>query len=140
MTTGSITHREDLGKLVLRLALGGLLLFHGVAKLHNGVAWIGEPLGAFGLPASLAYGAYVAEVLAPLLLFAGFFTRAAALTIAFDMFMAVLLVRRDAVFEVGQMGGAWAIEIEAFFFLVAVAVFLLGSGRFALRPSKGMLD
>jgi len=140
LTTDSGTRREDLGKLVLRLALGGLLLFHGAAKLRNGVAWIGEPLGAFGLPAFLAYGVYVAEVIAPVLLFIGVLTRAAALTIAFDMFMAVLLVRRGDLFQFSEGGGSWAIETEGFFFLLAVAVFLLGSGRFAVRPSKGAWD
>jgi putative oxidoreductase len=29
----------DLGKLIVRLTLGGLLLFHGIAKLFHGVGW-----------------------------------------------------------------------------------------------------
>jgi putative oxidoreductase len=140
MTSEIVTRREDLGKLVLRVTVGALLLFHGVAKLRNGIAWMGEPLAAFGLPAFLGYGTYVAEVVAPLLLFLGVLTRAAGLIIAFDLFMAIVLVRHDGVFQVGQMGGSWAIETEAFFLLTGVAVFLLGSGRYALRPSKGMLD
>lgn len=140
MTSEIVTRREDLGKLVLRLTVGGLLLFHGIAKLRNGIGWMGEPLAAFGLPAFIGYGTYVAEVVAPILLFLGVLTRAAGLVIAFDLFMAILLVRRDAVFQVSQMGGSWAIEIEAFFLLTALAIFLLGSGRYALRPSKGMLD
>ncbi len=140
MATDGAPLREDLGKLVLRFTLGGLLLFHGVAKLRNGIGWMGEPLGAFGIPMIVGYGVYVAEVASPFLLFLGVLTRAAALIIAFDLFMAVLLVRHDGLFQLGQGGGAWAIETEAFFFLTAVAVFLLGSGRFAVRPSKGMLD
>jgi len=140
MASDDVPLRDDLGKLVLRFTLGGLLLFHGVAKLRNGISWMSEPLGAFGLPMFVGYGVYIAEVASPFLLFLGVLTRAAGLIIAFDLFMAVLLVRRDGVFQISQRGGSWAIEIEAFFFLVAVAVFLLGSGRFAVRPSKGMLD
>lgn len=140
MATDAVPLRDDLGKLVLRLTVGGLLLFHGVAKLRNGIGWMGEPLGAFGIPMFVGYGVYIAEVACPFLLFLGVMTRAAGLIIAFDLFMAILLVRRNGVFEVSQMGGSWAIEIEAFFLLTAVAVFLLGSGRFAMRPSKGMLD
>jgi putative oxidoreductase len=140
MATDAVPLRDDLGKLVLRLTLGGLLLFHGVAKLRHGIGWMGEPLAAFGLPMVVGYGTYIAEVACPFLLFLGVMSRAAALIIAFDLFMAVLVVRRDGVFQVSQMGGSWAIEIEAFFFLAAVAVFLLGSGRLAMRPSKGMLD
>ena len=51
--------------------------------------------------------------------------------------MAVLLVRHADVFQVSQMGGSWAIEIEAFFFLTAVAVFLLGSGRYRAAAVEG---
>lgn len=31
-------HSEDAGKLLLRLMIGGLMLFHGVFKARNGVA------------------------------------------------------------------------------------------------------
>ena len=33
---------DDLGKLVLRLALGIFILLHGIAKLNNGVGGISE--------------------------------------------------------------------------------------------------
>ena len=56
---------------------------------------MGEPLAAFGLPMFIGYGIYIAEVVAPILLFLGVLTRAAGLVIAFDLFMAILLVRRD---------------------------------------------
>ncbi|CAA6813055.1 MAG: Unknown protein, partial [uncultured Sulfurovum sp.] len=32
----NIFKNDDLGKLILRLMIGGLMLFHGVAKLQNG--------------------------------------------------------------------------------------------------------
>lgn len=77
---------EDWGKLVLRLAIGGLLLFHGIAKLKGGISWMAGPLGAFGLPAFIGYGVYIGEIVAPLLLIAGKWTRLAGLVIAFNMF------------------------------------------------------
>lgn len=46
----------DLGKLILRLTLGLLLLLHGIAKLENGVGWISGSLQGYGLPGFLAYG------------------------------------------------------------------------------------
>ena len=42
----SSTATDDLGKLLLRLTLGVLLLLHGIAKLKSGVAWLGAPLAA----------------------------------------------------------------------------------------------
>ncbi len=48
----------DLGKLIIRLTLGGLMLFHGIAKLLNGVGFIEGELASHGLPTFLAYGVY----------------------------------------------------------------------------------
>ena len=56
---------DDLGKLVLRLCLGVLLLLHGISKLRYGVDWLAGPLGARGLPSFVSYGVYLGEVLAP---------------------------------------------------------------------------
>jgi putative oxidoreductase len=131
-------NREDLGKLVLRVGVGVIVLFHGVFKLRHGVAWIERPLGAVGLPGFLAYGAYVAELFAPLLLILGFKARLAALVIAFDLLMAILLVLRPRILTVNQAGGGWAIELEVLILLAALAVFLLGSGRY--RLGKGAWD
>lgn len=133
-----MTQREDLGKLLLRLSLGGIVLFHGIFKLSNGVEWIKAPLAAVGLPGVLAYGAYVAEVVAPVLLIVGFKARLAALIIVFDMLMAVGLVLRERIFTINPRGGGWGIELEALLLLLGLVVFLIGSGRF--RLGRGVWD
>ena len=125
--------RENVGKLVLRLAVAVLLLFHGVSKLRHGVAWMAGPLHAHHLPAWLAYGVYVAEVIAPLLLIAGLFTRAAALVIAFEMLMAMYLVLGAHTFELDRQTGALGSELQFLYFFGAVAIAFLGSGRNAVR-------
>jgi putative oxidoreductase len=122
----------DLGKLVLRWAIGGLLLFHGVSKLQHGIGGIETMVGRTGLPSVLAYGVYVGEVLAPLALLAGWWTRAAAALVAVNMTVAILLARRASIFVVQERGGAWAIELELLFLLGAVAIALLGAGRYAV--------
>jgi putative oxidoreductase len=134
-----ITTREDAGKLLLRVAVGGLLLFHGVSKLMNGISWMAEVLASNHLPAFIGYGVYVGEVIAPILLLLGIFTRAAALIVAFNMLMAILLVQRPKIFTLNQ-GGGWTIELEMLLLLGALAIFLLGSGRYALRRGKGRWD
>lgn len=127
--------QTDAGLLVLRVGLAGLLLLHGIAKVKGGVAWMAGPLGAYGLPGWVAYGSYVAELVAPVLLILGLWTRLAALVIAFNMSMAILLARRDAIGTINPMGGGWAIELEALFLVGALALALAGSGRYALAPS-----
>jgi|SRR5687767_4086074 putative oxidoreductase len=131
---------DDVGKLLLRLAVGGLLLFHGVSKMKSGVGWIAGPLAGLGLPAFLAYGVFVGEVVAPILAILGKFTRLAGLAIAFDLFMAIVLVLRGRILSVNPQGGGWAIELEMFFLLGGVALFFLGSGRLALSRGQGAWD
>jgi putative oxidoreductase len=122
----------DTGLLVLRFGLAAVMLFHGVFKVTHGVAWIGGPLSAVGLPKALAYGTYVAEVLAPVLLILGLWTRAAALIIAFDMVMAIYLARRGDIGKINPMGGGWAIELEVMLLVAALTLALAGGGRYGL--------
>src|SRR5690606_18181180 len=69
---------DDLAKLLLRLVLGVLILFHGWAKLRHGIGGIEAMLAVRGLPSFLAWGVYLGEVVAPLLLILGVYTRLAA--------------------------------------------------------------
>jgi hypothetical protein len=61
---------DDVGKLLLRLAVGGLMLFHGLHKLFDGVDGISGMLVAKGLP-GLSPTACWWEVVAPCLLILG---------------------------------------------------------------------
>jgi putative oxidoreductase len=135
MPTPSIKAHPDTGLLVLRLGLGAILLFHGIYKVTHGVAWIAGPLGQRGLPSALMYGVYVAEVLAPVMLIFGLWTRIAAAIIAFDMVMAIFLVRLGDIGKVNPMGGAWAIEVEAMFLVMALTLLFAGGGRYGLTKS-----
>jgi putative oxidoreductase len=130
---------EDLGKLILRVTVAVLMVMHGVAKMQNGIGWMAGMLQAHHLPVFVGYGVYVAEVIAPVLLILGLFTRLAALVIAFDMVMAIVLAQSDKIFSRNQ-GGGWAIELEMFYLLAALAIFFLGSGRYAVRKGQHRWD
>ena len=129
----------NLAKLLLRLTLGGLILLHGVAKLHTAPVMIMELLAGAGFPSALGYLVYVGEVLAPLLLIVGLWTRAAALIVALNMVVAVLLVHRGQLGELSESGG-WALELQGFYFFIAVAIMLLGAGRFSVGGAAGRLN
>lgn len=131
---------DDLGKLLIRLTVGALLLFHGIAKVKTGPGFIANSLSEHGMPGFFAYGVYVGEVVAPILLILGLITRPAALVVAFNMVVAILLVQRAKFFTINERGGAWGVELEMFFMVAAIAIFFLGSGRFALSRGNGRWD
>ncbi|WHP32939.1 DoxX family protein [Trabulsiella odontotermitis] len=122
---------DDLGKLLLRLAVGGLMLFHGLHKLFDGVAGISGMLVAKGLPGFIAYGVLIGEVVAPVLIILGVLTRPAALVLALTMIVAWLMVGMGETFALDKVG-AWAIESLVYFFIGALAVAFLGAGRYAV--------
>src|SRR3546814_1428350 len=93
----SPTTLDDLGKLVLRLTIGVLILFHGVAKLLNGIGPIEAMIVARGMPAFFAWAVYIGEVIAPLLLIFGFYTRLGGLLITLNMLVAIVLAHASHV-------------------------------------------
>jgi putative oxidoreductase len=123
--------REDWGKLTLRLAVGGLMLFHGVDKLKHGVDGIEAALIGQGLPAAMAYGVYVGEILAPLLILIGVLTRPAGAVLAFNMAVAIYTAHLG---DLGSLGehGSWAVELPMFYLLGGVTLALIGAGRIGL--------
>jgi putative oxidoreductase len=123
---------EDIGKLVLRLTLGILLILHGVAKILGGVGGISGMLQSVGLPGYFAYGAYIGEVLAPLLVILGLYARIGALIIVVNMLAAIYLAHLGDLFLLGQ-GGGWKLELQGFFLFTALAVALIGPGRYAVN-------
>lgn len=126
---------DDAGKLLLRILVAGLLLFHGVDKLVHGPGDVATDLAERGLPAAMAYGVYLGEVVAPLLILFGIWTRLAALVYSGNIAFATLLVHgRDFVHLAPT--GAWAAETWVFYIVAPLVVALLGPGRHVLvqRP------
>jgi putative oxidoreductase len=146
-TNSSVTRRPteaqkpggDAGRLVLRLTLGILILLHGIAKLSGPIDPIAGMVTKIGLPGALAYGVYIGEILAPILLIVGVWTRAAAIVVVINMIFAVLLAHADEVFKLGAQGG-YALELQALFLFMAVAVALLGAGRFSVGGRYGPMN
>jgi putative oxidoreductase len=121
---------DDLGKLIVRLALGILVLMHGIAKISGGVGPIEGYLQKAGLPPALAYGAYLGEVLAPILVIIGFYSRVGAALIAANMLFAIGLVHRHQLLEITKTG-AWALELQGMFLFTALALVFMNPGRFS---------
>ena len=122
----------DIGKLILRLSLGGMMLLHGIAKLNHGMGWIGDSLSRHGLPEFLAYGVFVGEIAAPIMVIIGLYTRVGAGLMVINMLFALFLAHSGQILSLGSHGG-WAIELQAFYLFTALAITFLGAGRFALK-------
>ena len=123
---------NDLGKLILRLTLGVLILLHGIAKISGGVAGLEKMVVSAGLPGFFAFGVYVGEVLAPILVLLGFYARIGAAVIVVNMLFAILLAHQADVFVITKTGG-WALELQAFFLFTALALVAMGPGRFSIN-------
>ncbi len=125
-------NHPDLGKLILRLSLGGMLLLHGISKMLHGVGWIAGSLQSMGLPGFFVYGVFIGEVIAPLMIIVGYYTRVGAALIVGNMLVALVLVHMNELFAINDNGG-WAIELQGFYLFTAAALFFLGAGKYAMR-------
>jgi putative oxidoreductase len=135
----SFEKHEDKGKLILRLMVGVLLLLHGISKVKNGVDWLTPMLAAHHLPGFVRFGVYVGEIVAPIFLIVGIFSRLAGMAVFINMVFAVFLARTDAL-GLDPRGGNWGIELEALYAFGGAAIYCLGSGKYALSRGKGKWD
>ncbi|MGB5261086.1 MAG: DoxX family protein [Gammaproteobacteria bacterium] len=128
-------NNDNAGKLVVRLSLGILILFHGVAKiLHpDSLGFMKSGLAGWGLPEAVAYGVYIGEVVAPLLLILGVYARWCGMLVVVNMLFAIGLAHMGDLFALTDHGG-YRLELQMFYLFGGLAVMLLGSGRYAVRP------
>ncbi len=126
----------DGAKLLLRLTFSGLLLFHGIHKALPGgdLGFIQALLIKAGLPGFMAWGVFIGEILCPILIILGIFTRWAAIIVSFTMLTAVALANGTNIFALAPTG-AWIIESAAFYFLLGIVIFLLGGGRYSVMSN-----
>lgn len=122
----------DLGKLLIRLTVGGLILFHGIAKVINGLGFVEGLLASHGLPTELAWGVYLGEVVGPLMVILGYQTRIGAMLIVINMIVALALAHTNEFLALSRTGGL-ALELQLFFLLNAAAVIFLGPGKYKLK-------
>ncbi|MDF0678330.1 MAG: DoxX family protein [Nitrosomonas sp.] len=91
---------DALGKLTLRLTVGVLILLHGVHKIFNpgSLDYISTLLANVNLPQVLAYGVYLGEVIAPLMIILGIFSRIGGFLVFGNTVFAIGLAHRSELF------------------------------------------
>ncbi|AOB31575.1 GntR family transcriptional regulator [Bordetella sp. H567] len=134
-----MNRHDDAAKLILRLVLGILILLHGISKMTHGVGGIVGMVQDHGWPGFTAYFVYIGEVVAPILVIAGIFTRLGGLLIALNMLAAFVLVHHAQLFMLNGQGG-WQLELQGMYLFTAIAVALLGAGRFSVGGAGGRFN
>lgn len=114
-------YHKAMGLLVLRLATGWVFINHGWMKLQNIAGAEGFFMG-LGLPPGSATLIAAIEVLGGIMLALGIAPRIAGLVLGIEMVVALLLV--------GIPNGSY--ELEVMLAAGALAVFLLGAGKYAV--------
>jgi len=124
-----ISKNTDLGLLLVRISVGGLMLFHGIAKLLHGISFLVENMGAFG------YAVYIGEVLAPIAILLGFRTRIAAVLLAITCIVAVAVAHAQDIFSISDHGG-YANELLMLYLFGAIALFFTGAGKYSVSKTN----
>ena len=139
MKLPAILWDENLGKLILRFNLGFLMLFHGGESIlrTNNILKNTDPVPDFIIWPLAILG----EVIAPLLIMAGVFSRVGAFFIAGFMVCALMLrhtfgeqnhwLKTERPLAEGL--AAHALESQLFFLCCALAVMLIGAGKYGLN-------
>lgn len=122
---------RDLGATVLRVALGAMFLAHGLLKvlvftLPGTAAFFAQ----IGFPAWTAYVVAPAEVLAGVALLVGFYSRWVALA-SLPILLGSIVPHWANGWLFSAPNGGW--EYPAFLAAAALAVFLQGGGKYAVR-------
>jgi len=126
---------QPLGLLVLRLALGAIMIAHGYPKIFGGLHHHVEVVRSLGMPGWLAYLSAAAEFGGGILLVLGFLTRVAAFFVCTNMLVALFAAEFKNGF-LGQHNYQFPLALAA----MAFAFIFTGGGPIAidwLRGSKG---
>ena len=123
----------DLGILFVRLGLGVCLSMHGFAKISHGVGDVKGILAKAGLPEIMAYGSYVGEVIAPIMIILGIFSRVGALLVI-GTSLTIMYVYHGLgnLLELTNVGGFKA-EILYLYIALSLCIIFNGSGKYAIR-------
>mgnify|MGYP000005426018 CR=1 FL=1 len=135
MTALKKEQHNNIGLLLLRCTIGILILFHGIANMSSDYAFIKQVLQGYQIPSFLAYGVFVGEIIAPILLIIGYKVRGNSLIVAFNFLVAILLAHSSDIFALNQFGG-WAIELQALYLFGSLSLFFTGAGNYAVSTNS----
>ena len=117
---------QPLALLVLRVALGVVMIGHGYGKVFGGLSHHVQFVSHLGLPGWLAYPSAFSEFFGGILVIAGLFTRCASLAILIDLCVVIWKVH----WKNGLLGNG-GYEFPLALAAIAFALIFLGGGPIA---------
>lgn len=123
---------NDIAKLILRVSVGVMMLFHGFDKVINGIDGIKQLTVSAGFLEFLAYSVFIGEVVVPIFILLGAYARAVSLVLAFNMTVAIFLAYGNSLFSLGKHG-APVFELPFLYLVMSILIFMLGSGKYAIN-------
>jgi putative oxidoreductase len=118
---------QPLALLVMRLALGAVMVAHGYQNLFRHLHEHVRFVASVGIPAWLGYVSYFAEFAGGLLVLVGLFTRAAAFALCIDLIVAIWKVNWH-----NGLTGDHGYEFPLALATLAFALIFLGGGPIAM--------
>jgi len=121
---------QPLALLLMRLALGAIMVAHGYHKVFGGLHHHAQMVASLGLPAWLGYVSAFTEFFGGLLILVGLFTRVAALGVCLDLFVAIWKVHlhNGLIGSPDRPGYEFALAA----FALAFAIIFFGGGPIAI--------
>jgi putative oxidoreductase len=135
---------DDLAKLIIRLSLAILMLFHGYHYLY-GMTNVDNNIAAWGMPRLVGdAGQWVGEIIAPLALILGVYTRVGGLMIVCYMIVAIvvshtfaphadLFMLNDPRGKGDTIGDGYKLELQAMYLFTALSLLIGGGGKYGLN-------
>lgn len=126
-------HSSDIGKLLLRICVGALMLPHGIMKLpfNEGIERSAHLLASNHIPEFFAYGAYFGEIIAPLLILLGFKARLGGILVVFTMLFAITVTSGWKLFGLNAFGGFNG-ELQLLYIFASLGIVFLGAGKYSI--------
>lgn len=129
----SCRHSKDWGLLILRIAIGVIFILHGYGKLFGdqpGMDGFIQMVAGLGFPAPVlfAYLSALTEFVGGIAVLLGVFTQLFGVLIAINMFVAFTQVKMSSL----PKG-----DVEFALMCIALAVALMGAGKFSIMGMMG---
>jgi putative oxidoreductase len=133
MNTDNTSTSRELGITLLRVSLGVMWIAHAMLKyLVFTLAGTAQFFASVGLPGTLAYPVFAAELAGGVALVVGFFPRQVALALV-PVMLGAAWVHRSNGWVHTSAGGGW--EYPLFLVVASIVLWLAGDGAFAARRS-----
>ncbi|WJH35712.1 DoxX family protein [Paenibacillus sp. CC-CFT747] len=104
--------------VIMRVVLGIIFMFHGIAKFQMGLGNVDAWLSSIGIPGFMAYGVATLELVGGIMLIAGLFTRYVSVLFVVLLLGAIFTAKLSAgLLGNGQMAGY---ELDLGFILISL--------------------